>query len=326
MTDDRNQDLLHVLRFDGKGGATPVVPEAVRQDPSCSERCWIHVDYSDERASTWLAETLGLDSVVVDALCSVESRPRVMAVNGGHLIALRGVNLNPGAEPEDMVAVRLWVDGQRVISSLRRRMASLDDVAEALANGRGPTGPADFITTLCANIASRVEPVVDDAEDRIAELEDRLVEENIESLRQDLAVLRRQVIALRRYLAPQREAVGRLAAERVAWLDDDQRLDLRETADRLVRQIEDLDLVRERAALTIEELYSHLSEQLNHRLYVLSVAAAIFLPLSFLTGLLGINVGGIPGARSPWGFVAVVGLILAALAGQLWYLRRRNWL
>lgn len=326
MADSRETGLLHVLRFDGAGGAVPVPPDRLRDQPGHGDGCWIHVDYSDERTPALMEETLNLDPMVVDALCSPESRPRVAAVDGGLLIALRGVNLNPGAEPEDMVAVRLWVDGRRIVSSLRRRMASVDDIAEALQLGTGPTSPADFIKVLCSGIASRIEPVVDDAEDRIAELEDRLVEERTETLRQDLAVLRRQVIALRRYLAPQREAVGRLAAEHVSWLDEDLRLDLRETSDRLVRQIEDLDLVRERAALTIEELYSHLSEQLNHRLYVLSVAAAIFLPLTFLTGLLGVNLGGIPGAESPWGFAAVVGVVVLVLAAQLWFLRRRRWL
>ena len=56
------------------------------------------------------------------------------------------------------------------------------------------------------------------------------------------------------------------------------------------------------------------------------MAAAIFLPLSFLTGLLGVNLGGIPGAESSWGFAAVVGIVVVVLAVQLWFLRRRRWL
>lgn len=320
------QGMLRVMRFDGKGGAEPVAPERLQADAGAADGCWIHLDYSNAHSVGWLKRTLGLDDVVVEALCSVETRPRVMAVNGGLLIALRGVNLNPGAEPEDMVAVRLWIDGRRVISSLRRRMASIDELAEALHKGAGPQSPAAFLVALCAGIVGNVEPVLEEAEDRIDDLEDRLVEARTETLRQDLAVLRRRVIGLHRYLSPQREAIGRLVGEHLTWLAEDERLDLRETGDRLVRQIEDLDLIRERAALTIEELYSQLSEQLNHRLYVLSIAAAIFLPLTFVTGLLGINVGGIPGAHAPWGFLAVVVLMLLILAGQLWLLRRWRWL
>jgi zinc transporter len=77
---------------------------------------------------------------------------------------------------------------------------------------------------------------------------------------------------------------------------------LREEADRVVRYVEDLDSARERAAVTQEELVNRVSEQINSRTYVLSVAAAIFLPLGFLTGLFGINVGGIALAENPSGF------------------------
>ena len=264
--------------------------------------------------------------MVAEALLTAETRPRVSVVGDGLLISLRGVNLNPGADPEDMVAVRIWVDEHRAITSLRRSMLSLDDLASDLAGGHGPDDGPGFLVAVCGGIVDRIEPVVEDAEDQIAGLEERLVAGDIRDLRRDLAELRRQVIALRRYLAPQREAVNRLDGERLSWLGDGHRLELREIGDQLIRQIEDLDVVRERAALTIEELASHLSEQLNHRLYVLSVAAAIFLPLSFVTGLLGVNVGGIPGSGSRWAFYVVVLFILVVLAGQLWYLRRRRWL
>ena len=78
-------------------------------------------------------------------------------------------------------------------------------------------------------------------------------------------------------------------------------------------------------AVIQEELLSQLSEQLNQRTYVLSVVAAIFLPLGFLTGLLGINVGGIPGAESPYGFVVFTLLLLVIVGIQLWYFIRKRW-
>ena len=68
-----------------------------------------------------------------------------------------------------------------------------------------------------------------------------------------------------------------------------------------------------------------MSEQLNQRTYVLSVVAAIFLPLGFLTGLLGINVGGIPGADSPLGFVVFSGILILIVGVQLWYFIRKGW-
>ena len=75
---------------------------------------------------------------------------------------------------------------------------------------------------------------------------------------------------------------------------------IREIAERTSRFVEDIDAAKDRAAITQEELNSRLSEQMNKAMYVLSIVAAIFLPLGLLTGLLGINVGGIPGAENKW--------------------------
>jgi zinc transporter len=144
-------------------------------------------------------------------------------------------------------------------------------------------------------------------------------------LRLDLATLRRQTITLRRYLAPQRDAFAKLVTEKITWFDDDSRLRLREVSDRLIRNIEDLDAVRERAAVTQEELLSRLSDQMNTRMYVLSVVAAIFLPLGFLTGLLGINVGGIPGAEYPWAFLLFILFLVGIVAVQMLWFKHKKW-
>ena len=152
-----------------------------------------------------------------------------------------------------------------------------------------------------------------------------MVGEPDQSLRSSLTDLRREAITLRRYLAPQREALGRLQGEQLSWLTELDRLRLREVNDRLIRYVEDLDAVRERAAVAHEELISQLSNQINKRMYVLSVVAAVFLPLGFLTGLLGVNVGGIPGAESPFGFATFTLLLVVIVAVQLWFFIKKRW-
>ncbi len=137
--------------------------------------------------------------------------------------------------------------------------------------------------------------VLSELDDRVDELEDEVLGGESYELRAKIGSLRRETISLRRYLAPQRDAVARLQNERVPWLDEVTRVHLREIADRTTRYVEDLDSARDRAAVTQDELNSRLSERMNKTMYVLSIVAGIFLPLGLLTGLLGINVGGIPG-------------------------------
>jgi zinc transporter len=94
----------------------------------------------------------------------------------------------------------------------------------------------------------------------------------------------------------------------------------------LTRYLEDLDAARERAAVTQEELVSRLSEQMDNRMYVLSVVAAIFLPLGFLTGLLGINVGGIPGAEYKAAFAIFCTFLGAIAIIELIIFRKKKWM
>jgi zinc transporter len=87
-----------------------------------------------------------------------------------------------------------------------------------------------------------------------------------------------------------------------------------------------MDAVRERATVTQDELASRLSDQLNRRMYVLSIVAAIFLPLGFLTGLLGINVAGIPGAEYPKAFMVFTVGLFALVLFLVWLFRWKHWL
>ena len=317
--------LIHAYLLDGSGGGRRLDMADVDTWVPGQGVLWVHFDYSNDVARQWIRKQSGLDALVADALLTEETRPRASAMGEGMLLALRGINMNPGAEPDDMVSVRVWVEEGRIISTRKRVLFSVRDIAEQLDGGHGPTDPADFMVLLADRIVWRMSDTVDQCEDRVAELEELVLDKGDRTLRFDLATLRRQTIMLRRYLAPQRDAFARLINEKIVWFDDHSRLRLREISDRLIRHIEDLDAVRERAAVTQEELLSRLSDQMNTRMYVLSVVAAIFLPLGFLTGLLGINVGGIPGADNPSAFLLFLVFLVGIVVLQIVLFRYRKW-
>ncbi len=317
--------LQHAQLLDGKGGAIKFDWDKVDTWSSEQGCLWLHFDFEDVDVGDWLRQHSGLGELTVDALLSKETRPRTQAQQDQLLLALRGVNLNPGSDPEDMVSIRLWTDGQRVISTRRRQLLSTSDVLERLEAGDGPVNAGELIVELNDRIVMRMSNTVDNFEDGVMELEDSVLSAAPAALRYDLALLRKQTIAIRRYLAPQREALNRLVMEKLSWMTESYQLRLREISDRLIRHIEDIDAVRERAALAQEELQSRLSEQMNGRMYVLSVVAAIFLPLGFFTSLMGINVGGMPGVEDQgafWVVVAACGGLSVLLAAVF---RWRKW-
>ncbi len=224
-----------------------------------------------------------------------------------------------------MVSLRLWIDAHRIITLRFRHLMAIEDVRRDIESGTGPTSTGDFLTAIAGHLIDRMAPTIDGLDEEIDSLEETLLDNQDRDDRRMLAELRRRVISLRRYIAPQRDVMNRLSTERLASLTDLDRARLREVADRITRYVEDLDAARERAAVTQEELASRMSAQMNRTMYVLSLVAAIFLPLGLLTGLLGINVGGIPGTENKLAF-AVVCVILLLIAGiQIWLFRKKRW-
>jgi len=286
---------------------------------------WVHIDYSRPEAVAWLRGCDRLDPLAIDSLLEESSRPRSMLFHPDLVLDLRGVNLNPGADPEDMIAIRLWADEQYIISSNRRRLLALEDVRRSLQQGKGPRSSGEFIGELIDCLDDHTSQVIEQLEDSFEQLEDNLLTEEYPQLRPELSSLRRLAIRLRRYLSPQKDAIAHLLSEPPPWLQRREKLRLKEYLNRLNRHLEELDSIRDRAIVAQEEFINRMSEQLNTRMYTLSLVATLFMPLGFLTGLLGINVGGIPGADSRYGFLLVTMLVIFLATLQLYSLRRKKW-
>ncbi|MCB9674610.1 MAG: zinc transporter ZntB [Alphaproteobacteria bacterium] len=311
---------IHAVLLDGRGGATA----ATTWEAPANGVLWLHLDQTDAEQAAWVRTSSGLDEVLVEALLAGDTRPRSLVAGDALFINLRGINVATDSEPEDMVALRMWFEAGRVITVRRRHVQAAIDVHATLQAGNGPVDAGDLLIDIVERLLVRIGDHVTELEDDCDELEEIVLQAHTREPRAKLADLRRKAIAIRRYLAPQRETIGRLYSERVTWLNDAHRANLRETGDRVTRYLETLDSTRERASVTSEELTNRLSEQMNQTLYVLSVITAIFLPLGLLTGLLGINVGGMPGTDSPFAFgIVTLVLCVMGLVEWMWFKRQQ---
>lgn len=315
--------LICAYALDGGGGGRSLDWTGVRESMLAGVATWVHLGLREVETSTWLDE-LGLDPMVIDALLDERTRPRCLSVADGIVVILRGVNLNPGADPEDMVSIRAWVEPKRIITVRLHRIAAVTDLRKELERGRGPTSTADFLTRLAGKMTDRAAPIVAELEDAVDSLEERTIAGYSAEQRRELGERRREAIVLRRYLAPQREALARLAQQPSEWPGEQHRLVFRDVGNDVQRYVEALDAARDRAAVVSEEVGHLIAEQTNRTIYLLSLVTAVFLPLSFITGLLGINVAGIPGANQPYAFGVVTGLLVGLGGLQLLVLRRRG--
>lgn len=318
--------LICAYLLDGAGGGTALDWAGVRAWTPGDGVLWVHLDRLVEPARAWMLNESGISQVVSETLLADETRPRILADDDALIVILRGVNLNPGADPEDMVSVRCHLDANRIITLRHDRLMAINDLREAIDRGAGPNTPGEFLVGMADGLIDRMGPVISDIDEVLDELEDEVQQMASPAVRNRLRRARQSSIMLRRYLAPQRDAMSRLQAERLDWLSDLDRALLREIADRTTRYVEDLEAARERAAAVQEEFNYQVSERMNRTMYVLTVVAAILLPPSLIAGVLGINVGGMPGVDSGAAFWIVVALIVVLGVVEYLFLRRLRWI
>lgn len=312
--------FVHGLVLNGDGSGV-----AVTDLSSTDKPVWLHLDYStDDCASTLKA--LGLQENVIESLVRTNTRPRTIAEKNGFVIFLRAVNLNPDDDKDDMVSLRVWLEHNRIITVRQRRVFSIQDIRHELEAGKGPSSVSELFIAIVERLADRIAEYVDDIEEKVGVFEDTIETSNSNEIRIEVSSLRRQAATIRRFLAPQRDALDSFYRQCRETLQEEQVFDLHEQTDRIIRYVEDLDLVRERCLVLQEELMNRIAQEQNARMYVLSIVAAIFLPISFVTGLFGMNVAGLPGLEQPSAFNVVAVLMIVIVGGILGYFKIRKWL
>ncbi len=314
-------DVIYGLTLDGKGGMQPL---AAGSEIPGDKPGWLHLDYGNPEAARWLLQTPLLNDAARESLLGQSNRPKLVRMGETVLLILRGINHNKDHRPEEMVALRIFITPDLIISSRRRALLSEQDVYGQLKLGGGADTPADWLVEICDALTDRAGEFVEELHDQILDLEEMVLMRDLPANGR-LALIRKQLIMIRRYLSPQRDLVARLANEKISWLDEDDRRRLLDIADRLRRWLDDLDAGVARTAVLADEINNLMAEATNRRAYQMSVMALLFLPASFLTGLFGINLGGIPGAESPTAFWVFCGSLVALATGLAVWLKHRRW-
>jgi len=316
-----------VFGFGFKGGVAKEMrwEEAAKHEGEF-DFLWLHLNMLNEEARAWIRAEKEIPFAAASALVAGETRPRVTGFEKGLVVNLRGVNLNEGAEPEDMVSVRIWLSSKLLISTRRRRLKAAQDVRADINSGAVIENTGAIVARMAAKLTERAEPYVLEVEDEVDRLEADILGEGGQGLRHKLADTRQSAVHFRRFIAPQRDALNRLASDESGIFDHTAKIELREVADRVTRMTEDIDAARERAMVLQDQLTDARAEEMNRNMMVLSIVAAVFLPLGFLTGLFGINVGGMPWVDSTLGFWIIAGVCAFIGVGLLIVFRMIKWL
>ncbi len=288
---------------------------------------WIHLDGTSPESKLWLKERSGIDEIWVDALLATETRPRLVKIDNDTIfVNLRGINSFNKEEPEDMISIRLYVTKHQIISVKLRNLKAVTKLQMDFDSLRAPKSTFEFLLMLIEHINEEIESTIADIYEAVDDLEEMVLIEHDKDFRQNVIDVRRQVIIFRRYFLPNLDVLLQLSAmENFLNSGSGNASNLSESCHKMTRFIEETASIRERAQVIHEELNNHLTERLSASTNKLSAVATIFLPMSFVTGLFGVNLAGIPGASGDKSFTIFCGITFAILILQVVIYKWSKW-
>ena len=313
-----------VLVFDGKGGVIRHEPSA--EEPKVPVRGFKLVCGNSKAPEfkVWLKQELGAFNA--DLLTVPSTRSRCTVIEDRAMVVMRVAR--PGAEPEDMgrQLLTLWIEKGRVIISSELNILDFLGLTKWEASHHAPVTPADLVARLGLRAADRLEPLVEMLGDRLDSIEEALIVQNNHKANARLADLRRTLISFRRIVWPQRDVLNTLEIEDLSFFTTRDRLRLREASARSARIGDELQSLSERAVLVHEQIIDARAEQMNRTMLILAAVTVVFMPLTLITGALGMNVEGIPFAGEKHAFWTVCMLLFVLALGIVWWMRGRRWL
>ncbi len=285
---------------------------------------WLDLNWEDATASDWLLQQSGLPENSCLAALSENTRPRSFSDEEGNLVLiLRVVNAQASAPGERLVSLRLLISRNRIISLCRYQPLALDQFRLQIENGGCAQDPAELITLLLHHVQQEIEEVVFTLAEELNQIEEQL-DQGRPPL-EAISAARKSASQLHRYLAPQRGVLGQVRQHRNWFGEPELQSVWRELENALQLSLEEVELAASRLLILQDEVRSSLNEHTNRTLYLLSLVTFFFLPLSFITGFLGMNVV-LPGMDTDFAFWVVLGVILGISLGQWWLIRRLRWL
>ncbi len=287
---------------------------------------WLHFSLSNAASERWLRNALTLPDSFYDALRSNSGSTR-LEVDDTRLVAvIHDVLVDNVFDASKVSTVTLCLSRRLVVSARLRPLRSVDQLRAAVKSGYSLRSSAGLLAHLLRDQADVLGDIVRQATARVDEIEDKLLDQRLSTTRSELSAMRRGQVRLQRLLAPETAAMFRLLNRSPAWLDETDVGDLRQAAEEFSAAVLDSSALTERLKLLQEELVATVNEHTNRTLFILTVVTVLALPINVVAGLFGMNVGGMPLAQHPHGFMVVVALLTAVTVGLSWFLllRRRD--
>jgi magnesium transporter len=297
-------------------------------DPASGATLWVDLKAPGDAERQLLSGVFGFHPLSVDDAVSALQFPKIETYPGYLYVVLHGIHAEPQHTQFATRDVDFFLGRNYLVTVHDGDSRSINAIREVCNRHEHilKEGPVALMHRIVDRMIDNYRPVFEEIEARVGRLEDEAFAGH-ERLSLRVMRLKRDVSSMRRVLVPQRDAIGRLARREFPMISDELTYRFRDVYDHVVRLTDEAILFQDRITGIFEVNLSSVSNRLNQVMKLLTVMSTIFLPLTVLTGMWGMNIplphflGG-PDVQFWW----ILGLMIAISGAMLVFFRRKKWL
>lgn len=330
LSEDALPPRIHVMQYRADSVTEQQVtdPSKLRALLTVGDPLWIDVQgLGDEGMLRVLAEMFSIHPLALEDVVNVPQRPTTDAYDHHQLYISRMARV-----VEDKLVleqVSIFFSDKYVLTFQDAYGDVLDPVRQRIREGLGPIRKSglDYLAyAIIDTIIDGFYPAMEGFSDELEDLEERVIKAPTPETLSAVNRLKKSLLDLRRGIAPQREATNALVRGDSPFVTDSVRVYLRDSYDHCVQIVDVIEGYRELASGLMNTYLSSVSNRTNDVMKVLTIMASIFIPLTFLAGIYGMNFESMPELRVRWFYPVLLGVMLAVAGGMLLYFRRKGWI
>ncbi len=328
---DAPSPKIHVMHFTPtelkEEDVTDTEQLRAAHDPNTTT--WVDVQgFGDEDMIRRIAERFSIHPLAIEDIINVPQRPKAETYDDQILIIVRMVN-SVGQAEIDIEQVSIVLGKNYVLTFQERYGDVLDPVRRRIRSGKGrirTEGPGYVAYAIFDTIVDAYYPVLEQISNYLEDLEITVVENPTPRLLKYLNQVKNRLINLRRAIWPQRQVANSLARDEHPLIDPNVRIYLRDTYDHCVQSAEVVEMYREMVTGLMNMYLASVANRQNEVMKVLTITAAIFIPLTFMAGIYGMNFEYMPELHVPWAYPVIWTTMILMAGGMLFYFYRKGWI
>ncbi len=324
---------ISVLKYSENGcdeSSPKSIDEVITILNSSENVTWVNIDgLHDEKSIEQICTFLGVHKLSMEDILSIGQRPKLEEYNNYLQAAIKLLSLDAEEDTIDYEQISFILKGNVLVSFQEKTGDIFSGVRTRIKEAKGmirKRGADYLLYALLDSVVDHYFIIIESFSEKLEDLETELLDNPDQNSLNKLHALRRETLLLRRSIYPLREMVSKFEKLEEPILNSDIKVFIRDLYDHTIKVIENIEVLRDMSSGLIDLYMNSASNKMNEIMKVLTIMSAIFIPITFIAGLYGMNFVNIPELQYRNGYFIVLGVMLIVLIGMLIFLKRKKWI